>query len=128
MISKATLGLLCLFATPVKRDGDILETRHAVAIRPGKIDRSPTGTGVSARLALLHARQAIAPGDALHAHSIIDSTFIGRIESEAMVGDMPAIVPSIEGRAWRSGTRDIYVDPSDPWPLGYRVSDTWPVD
>jgi proline racemase len=116
----------CLFATPVRRDGDTLETRHAVAIRPGKIDRSPTGTGVSARLALLHARQEIAPGDELHAHSIIDSRFIGRIESETMVGDMPAIVPSIEGRAWRSGIRDIYVDPSDPWPLGYRISDTWP--
>ena len=101
-------------------------TRHAVAIRPGKIDRSPTGTGVSARLALLYARQQIAPGDALIANSIIDSQFIGRIEAETMVGDYAAIVPSVEGRAWRMGTRDIYVDPEDPWPTGYRVSDTWP--
>ena len=116
----------CLFATPITRNGDMLETRHAVAIRPGKIDRSPTGTGVSARLALLHARQAIAPGESLLARSIIDSQFIGRIEAETMVGELPAIVPSIEGRAWRTGTRQIYVDPGDPWPQGYRIADTWP--
>lgn len=116
----------CLFATPVTRNGDMLETRHAVAIRPGKIDRSPTGTGVSARLALLHARQAIAPGESLLARSIIDSQFVGRIEAETMVGELPTIVPSIEGRAWRTGTRQIYVDPGDPWPEGYRIADTWP--
>lgn len=116
----------CLFASPINRHGDMLETRHAVAIRPGKIDRSPTGTGVSARLALLHARQAIAPGESLLARSIIDSEFVGRIEAETNVGDLAAIVPSIEGRAWRTGTRQLTVDPDDPWPEGYRVSDTWP--
>ena len=116
----------CLFAAPLRRKGDILETRHAVAIRPGKIDRSPTGTGVSARLAVLHARLAIAPGESLVAHSIIDSRFTGRIEGETSVGDMAAIIPSVEGRAWRTGTRQVFVDPCDPWPEGYRVSDTWP--
>lgn len=116
----------CLFASPVDRRGDVLETRHAVAIRPGKIDRSATGTGVSARLALLHARQAIAPGESLRARSIIDSCFTGRIEGETAVGDRAAIVPSVEGRAWRTGDRHIFVDPDDPWPQGYRLSDTWP--
>lgn len=116
----------CLFAAPVRRRGELLETRHAVAIRPGKIDRSPTGTGVSARLALLHARQAIAPGESLLAGSIIDSYFTGRIEGETTVGEMMAIIPSVEGRAWRTGDRRVIVDPDDPWPLGYRVSDTWP--
>jgi len=116
----------CLFAAPVRRRGELLETRHAVAIRPGKIDRSPTGTGVPARLALLHARQAIAPGEALLARSIIDSSFTGRIEGETTVGELMAIIPSVEGRAWRTGDRRIFVDPDDPWPLGYRVSDTWP--
>lgn len=116
----------CLFAAPIKRQGNVLETRHAVAIRPGKIDRSPTGTGVSARLALLHAREAIAPGESMLARSIIDSEFVGRIENETTVGDLAAIVPSIEGRAWRTGTRQLYVDPDDPWPEGYRIADTWP--
>jgi proline racemase len=116
----------CLFAADCIRNDDGLETRHAVAIRPGKIDRSPTGTGVSARLAVLHARGQIKAGEKLLARSIIDSRFIGRVESETTVGGRPAIIPSIEGRAWRTGTRDIYVDPTDPWPEGYRVSDTWP--
>ena len=116
----------CLFASPTRRRGDVLETRHAVAIRPGKIDRSPTGTGVSARLALLHARGAIAPGESLLARSIIGSRFTGHIEGESTVGDVAAIMPSIEGRAWRTGDRQVFVDPGDPWPRGYRVSDTWP--
>ena len=115
----------CLFATPVNH-AQTLTTRHAVAIRPGKIDRSPTGTGVSARLAVLHARNEAAPGDMLVARSIIDSTFIGRIEEVTRIGEMTAIVPSIEGRAWITGTRELQLDPSDPWPGGYRVNDTWP--
>jgi proline racemase len=116
----------CLFAAPLReKDGD-LWTRHAVAIRPGKIDRSPTGTGVSARLAVLHARGQILPGQRLIASSIIDSTFVGRIESETTVGETPAIIPSIEGRAWTTGRKELWLDPGDPWPEGYRVGDTWP--
>jgi len=116
----------CLFAGPLaEKDGDIT-TRHAVAIRPGKIDRSPTGTGVSARLAVLHARRQINVGQRLVASSIIDSTFVGRIESETAIGQTPAIMPSIEGRAWTTGRREIWCDPDDPWPEGYRVADTWP--
>lgn len=118
----------CLFGSPVVQDGERLSTRHAVSIRPGKIDRSPTGTGVSARLAVLHARGDAGPGSELVARSIIDSQFVGRIEEETTVGGRPAIVPSIEGRAWITGTRELKLDPTDPWPLGYRVSDTWPVD
>jgi proline racemase len=116
----------CLFATPVERQGQRLHTKHAVAIRPGKIDRSPTGTGVSARLAVLHARGQAERGVELVARSIIDSQFIGRIEDISTVGELPAIVPSIEGRAWITGTRELRLDPDDPWPHGYRVADTWP--
>ncbi len=118
----------CLFGTPVKRDGDRLTTRHAVSIRPGKIDRSPTGTGVSARLAILHACGEATSGSVLVARSIIDSEFVGRIEDQTTVGEKPAIVPSIEGRAWITGTRELKCDPMDPWPLGYRIADTWPSD
>jgi proline racemase len=116
----------CLFAGPIaEKDGD-LTTRHAVAIRPGKIDRSPTGTGVSARLAVLHARQQIEAGQRLVASSIIDSTFVGRIEAKTAVGDTPAIIPSIKGRAWTTGRKELWCDPDDPWPEGYRIADTWP--
>lgn len=116
----------CLFATPVEHQEQRLHTKHAVAIRPGKIDRSPTGTGVSARLAVLHARGQADAGMELVARSIIDSQFIGRIESTSTVGNLPAVVPSIEGRAWITGTRELKLDPDDPWPHGYRVADTWP--
>jgi proline racemase len=116
----------CLFAGPLAEKDSDITTRHAVAIRPGKIDRSPTGTGVSARLAVLHARRQINVGQRLVASSIIDSTFVGRIESETAIGQTPAIIPSIEGRAWTTGRREIWCDPDDPWPEGYRVADTWP--
>jgi proline racemase len=115
----------CLFATPVEK-GKQLATRHAVAIRPGKIDRSPTGTGVSARLAVLQARGQAEVGSELVASSIIGSQFVGRIEELTTVGGKAAIFPSIRGRAWITGTRELRLDPSDPWPLGYRISDTWP--
>lgn len=116
----------CLFAAPLGANDGELTTRHAVAIRPGKIDRSPTGTGVSARLAVLHARQQIAVGQRLVASSIIDSTFIGRVESETAIGETLAIIPSVEGRAWTTGRKEVWCDPDDPWPEGYRVADTWP--
>ena len=116
----------CLFASPIaEKDGD-LTTRHAVAIRPGKIDRSPTGTGVSARLAVLHARGRIRNDQRLVARSIVDSIFVGRIESETVVGETSAIIPSIEGRAWTTGRKELWCDPDDPWPEGYRIADTWP--
>jgi proline racemase len=118
----------CLFATPVEAIDGVLRTRHAVSIRPGKIDRSPTGTGVSARLAVLRARGQAAANSKLVASSIIDSTFIGRIEEESDRDGVPWIVPSIEGRAWIMGTRELQIDPTDPWPLGYRINDTWPAN
>lgn len=116
----------CLFAGPLDEHGPDLRTRHAVAIRPGKIDRSPTGTGVSARLAVLHARGRFATGRRLIASSIIESTFVGRIEEETTVRGRRAVIPSVEGRAWTTGRKELWLDPDDPWPEGYRVADTWP--
>lgn len=116
----------CLFATAAAREGDLLATKHAVAIRPGKIDRSPTGTAVSARLALLRARGEIEVEERLIAKSIIGSQFTGRIVGEADVGGHPAVIPQIAGRAWITGTHQHIVAPDDPWPMGYRMADTWP--
>jgi len=116
----------CLFAGPLTRDGNHLSARAAVAIQPGKIDRSPTGTAASARMALLHASGDMRVGETFTARSIIGSEFRGRIAATTTVGDMPAIVPEITGRAWITGTHQHMLDPDDPWPEGYRLSDTWP--
>jgi trans-L-3-hydroxyproline dehydratase len=115
----------CLFAGPLTRIADGWETRHAVSIRPGKIDRSPTGTAVSARLALLAARNQIGPGEVLRARSLIGGMFEGRIVGTTRVGDLDAVLPEISGRAWITGTHQHMLDPADPWPEGYRLSDTW---
>jgi len=116
----------CLFAGPLSREGTHLTAKAAVAIQPGKIDRSPTGTAASARMALLHANGEMQVGETFTAQSIIGSEFSGRIAGTATVGDRPAIVPEITGRAWITGTHQHMLDPEDPWPEGYRLSDTWP--
>jgi proline racemase len=116
----------CLFAGPLEREGSHLTTTAAVAIQPGKIDRSPTGTAASARMALLFASGQMNVGETFTARSIIGSEFHGRIADTTTVGDTPAIVPEITGRAWITGTHQHMLDPDDPWPEGYRLSDTWP--
>ncbi len=115
----------CLFAGPLEASEGGYSARSAVAIKPGKVDRSPTGTAVSARLAVLHATGRIAKGETLTARSIIGSEFAGRIVCETRVGGRPAIVPEITGRAWITGIHQHLLDPADPWPEGYRLSDTW---
>ncbi len=116
----------CLFAGPIGRQGNTLTARSAVAIQPGKVDRSPTGTAVSARMALLHAKGQMQLGETFTAQSIIGSQFSGQITGTTHVGDLPAIIPEISGRAWITGTHQHMLDPDDPWPEGYRLSDTWP--
>ena len=99
---------------------------NAVVIAPGRLDRSATGTGLSARMAALHARGAMGVGDAMTHASVIGTTFDGRIVSDATVGDRPAIVPAIRGSAWITGITEVMLDPNDPFPEGYLLSDTWP--
>lgn len=116
----------CQFAAPVERVDGVLTGRNAVAIRPGKIDRSPTGTGCSARMAVLHARGQLAVGEPFVGLSIIGSRFDCMIESLTQVGTAAAVVPRITGSAWVTETRQLMLDPADPYPAGYRLSDTWP--
>lgn len=118
----------CLFTHPPRKTETGLEARHAVAIRPGKIDRSPTGTALSARMALLQARGTMGVGDRYTATSLIDSTFEGRIKALTDLHGMPAVIPEISGRGWITGMHTHMLDPDDPWPHGYRLSDTWPND
>jgi proline racemase len=115
----------CLFAGPLERGPEGLRAGSAVAIQPGKVDRSPTGTALSARMAVLHARGQMGLDDRLTTVSLIGSTFAGRILGTTRVGDLPAILPEISGRGWITGIHQHMLDPSDPWPEGYRLSDTW---
>ena len=117
---------LATIAAPVAAEDGMLTAANAVVVQPGKVDRSPTGTGASARMAVMRARGQMQVGDRYRARSIIGSEFLGRIEADTAIGDRPAIIPSISGRAWITGTRQDMLDPDDPWPAGYRLSDTWP--
>ncbi|WP_289041224.1 proline racemase family protein [uncultured Aliiroseovarius sp.] len=115
----------CLFAGAIDKGADGMRSRQAVAIRPGKVDRSPTGTALSARMAILAARGQMGMDDTLTAESLIGSTFSGRILGDATIGDRTGIRPEISGRGWITGTHQHMLDPDDPWPGGYRLSDTW---
>ena len=116
----------CQFAASLTMEDGVASGANAVAIRPGKIDRSPCGTGCSARMAVLHARGVLKTGDRFVGRSIIGSRFDCQITGETMVGDRPGIIPTIAGRAWITGTHQHMLDPADPWPEGYRLADTWP--
>lgn len=116
----------CQIAAPVSHESGVATATNAVVIRPGKIDRSPCGTGCSARLAVLHAKGQLKVGEPFIGRSIIGSEFECRIVSQCDIAGRPAIIPSLAGRAWITGTHQHLLDPSDPWPEGYRLSDTWP--
>ncbi|MDP9223780.1 MAG: proline racemase family protein [Actinomycetota bacterium] len=103
-------------------------SKNAVVVAPGRLDRSATGTGLSARIAALHARGLMGVGDSMTHASVIGSTFDGRIVREVQLGDKRAIVPAIRGSAWITGVTRVLVDPTDPFPEGYLLSDTWPGD
>lgn len=116
----------CQMAMPVSVEDGVKHGRNAVSIMPGKIDRSPCGTGCSARLAVMHARGEIALGERFIGESIIGSKFDCSIVEETTVGGLAAIVPRLAGRAFITGTHQHMLNPADPWPCGYRISDTWP--
>ena len=103
-------------------------SRNAVIVAPGRLDRSATGTGLSARMAVLHERGEMRVGDGMTHASVLGTTFDGRIVGEAAVGEKRAIVPAIRGSAWITGITQVIVDPTDPFPEGYLLSDTWPGD
>ncbi len=96
-------------------------SRHAMAIHPGWFDRSPCGTGTSARMAQLHARGELPLGQDFRNESFIGTQFIGRLVEETTVGDFPAVIPTITGRAWVTGTAQYHLDPTDPFPAGFLI-------
>ena len=100
---------------------DARHSRHAMAIHPGWFDRSPCGTGTSARMAQLHARGLLPLGQDFRNDSFIGTTFIGRLVEETQVGGLSAVVPTITGRAWVTGTAQYMLDPRDPFPEGFEL-------
>jgi proline racemase len=91
----------------------------------GAIDRSPCGTGTSARMAVLHAKGRLRVGDTFRHEGILGTVFTGRVLEETSIGDYRAIVPSITGQAWITGFASYVVDPTDPFPDGFTVCDIW---
>lgn len=100
-------------------DSTAEHSRHAMAIYPGWFDRSPCGTGTSARMAQLHARGELPLGCDFLNESIIGSQFTGRLIGTEQVGDIEAVIPTITGRAWVTGTAQYMLDPTDPYPAGF---------
>ena len=116
----------CEIALPLYEEEGVKVSRNSVVIDPGKLDRSPCGTGCSARMAALNAKGEMKKGERMIGRSIIDSRFDCAIVDEVNIGNKNAIIPSIRGRAWITGTHQLMLDSDDPWPQGYRLTDTWP--
>lgn len=100
-------------------DSTAQHSRHAMAIHPGWFDRSPCGTGTSARMAQLHARGLLSLNADFVNEGILGTSFIGRLVGTATVGPHEAVVPTITGRAWITGTAQHFLAPDDPFPRGF---------
>jgi proline racemase len=103
-------------------DGSIVT---CTTLKPGRVDRSPCGTGSSANLAILHARGLATTGDIRVSRSIIGGTFTAEILGETMVGGRPAVLPRITGQGYVFGRQQLRLDPQDPFLQGFAMSDTW---
>lgn len=114
-----------LWAGPLRRENGELRSKNAVIVSPGRIDRSPCGTGTSARVALLHAQGVLNEGETLIHESIVDTEFTGVVTATTTCGDLAAVKPQISGQAWITGFHQHVLDPSDPFPTGFRLGDTW---
>jgi proline racemase len=95
--------------------------RNATSIHPGWLDRSPCGTGTSARMAQLWARGELGIGEDFVNESVIGTRFVGRLVEETRVGGVPAVVPEISGRAWVTGMGQYLLDADDPFPAGFAL-------
>jgi proline racemase len=103
-------------------DGTI---RTCTTLKPGRVDRSPCGTGSSANLAALHARGLARPGTVCTSKSTIGGTFAVEAVGEAKVGSHAAVLPRITGKAWIYGREELRLSPDDPFPDGFALSDSW---
>lgn len=115
-----------LFYGPVRETAEGKRARNTVVVSPGRLDRSPCGTGTCARLAVMHARGQLAIGEKFVHESIIGSEYIGVATAVADISGTPGIVPEITGSAWITAFHQYVLDPSDPFPTGYVLPDCFP--
>ncbi|KAE8331369.1 proline racemase [Aspergillus sergii] len=104
----------------VDQDG-VKTVKHTVIVTPGRLDRSPCGTGSSSRLAVLYARGQIQIGEKVTFRSVIETEFIGTLRGTTKVGNIDAVLPNIQGRAWITGERKALLDPDDPFQAGFLI-------
>jgi proline racemase len=98
--------------------------RNIVVFGTGQVDRSPCGTGTSAKMALLHHNGLLKPGEPYEYHSVFGTQFTGKIVSETVVDGRPAIVPEISGNAWITGFHQFVVDDTDPYKFGFNLTES----
>ncbi|MCK0196217.1 proline racemase family protein [Ancylobacter sp. 6x-1] len=118
-----------LFAGPLERSERGLTSKNTVIVSPGRHDRSPCGTGTCARMAALHAKGLLGLDEPFIHRSLIGTEFIGRLRGTAQVdgpNGVAGVLPTITGPAWITAFHQYVLDPTDPFPRGYRLGDTWP--
>ncbi|KWV43317.1 proline racemase [Rhizobium altiplani] len=103
-------------------DGSVVT---CTTLKPGRVDRSPCGTGSSANLAILYARGQARTGDRRISRSIIGGEFTAEILGETMVADRPAVLPRITGQGYVFGRQQLRLEEQDPFIKGFAMSDTW---
>jgi len=115
-------GLAYVMFRSMEPDGAL---RTCTTLRPGRADRSPCGTGSNSNMAARHSRGMAKPGDVIVSRSIIGGEFTTELVEETTVGPYPATRNRVSGQSWIYGISQIGLDPSDPFPLGFTLSDTW---
>ncbi|RDW67660.1 proline racemase-2 [Coleophoma cylindrospora] len=113
------------FTHPLEDWQDGKTAVNTVVVAPGRFDRSPCGSGTCARMAVLHARGQLKVNEPLRHTSITGTEFFAHISGTTKVGDYPAVFPTVRGSAWITSFKQVVLDPSDPFPEGFRVGDQW---
>lgn len=114
-----------VFTLPIGEDDKGKVAQNTVVVSPGRLDRSPCGTGSCARMAVLHARGQLAVGEKWRHTSISGGEFQCVIRGTTKVGGYPAVLPTVKGRGWVTGVHQVMLDSSDPFPEGFRIGDLW---
>lgn len=121
-------GVSILMITEPIEDGDSCKvSKNATVVSPGRFDRSPCGSGTSARMATMYARGQLKVGEVFRHRSIIGTEFINHIRGTTKLGEYDAILPTVQGRGWITSYKQIVLDAEDPFPTGFRVGDQWHV-